>query len=278
MLFLFGLRVLRGAFCRRPAGGHRHALEHHPRRDLVVLPTQARSGRALTPSRSAILTTPSSAIAPSWASRSTGSRFDLERRVQLRAGRKPARPTRSVLADSAPARSTLPRAACLTAISCILASSRARIKSDGQSRLDHARTDAIFIRRRSSCLANARSRELKSERLQSRLIGNFEWSYYQRRFDGVRFDLDRTDAGTSTARCSCRRKAASRNRPTCRCRRCKSAACRPRTRPPTAEWQAVRIRLSRSTRSTAAVVDNSGLDAIGLSTSRWRPPAHRTRA
>ena len=23
------------------------------------------------------------------------------------------------------------------------------------------------------------------------MIGNFEWSYYQRRFDGARFDLDR---------------------------------------------------------------------------------------
>ena len=32
---------------------------------------------------------------------------------------------------------------------------------------------------------------LKRERLHSRLIGNFEWSYYQRRFDGVRLDLDR---------------------------------------------------------------------------------------
>lgn len=32
---------------------------------------------------------------------------------------------------------------------------------------------------------------LTRERLQSRLIGNFEWSYYQRRFDGARFDLDR---------------------------------------------------------------------------------------
>jgi len=33
--------------------------------------------------------------------------------------------------------------------------------------------------------------KVKSERLHSRLIGNFEWSYYQRRFDGVRFDHDR---------------------------------------------------------------------------------------
>jgi hypothetical protein len=32
---------------------------------------------------------------------------------------------------------------------------------------------------------------LTHERLQSRLIGTFEWSYYQRRFDGARFDLDR---------------------------------------------------------------------------------------
>ena len=32
---------------------------------------------------------------------------------------------------------------------------------------------------------------LVEERLESRLIGNFEWSYYQRRFDGVRIDVDR---------------------------------------------------------------------------------------
>ncbi len=32
---------------------------------------------------------------------------------------------------------------------------------------------------------------LTRERLESRLIGNFEWSYYQRRFDGVRVDVDR---------------------------------------------------------------------------------------
>ena len=33
---------------------------------------------------------------------------------------------------------------------------------------------------------------LTRERLHARLIGNFEWSYYQRRFDGVRFDLNRS--------------------------------------------------------------------------------------
>jgi hypothetical protein len=36
-----------------------------------------------------------------------------------------------------------------------------------------------------------RVEQLTSERIESRLIGNFEWSYYQRRFDGARFDLDR---------------------------------------------------------------------------------------
>jgi hypothetical protein len=30
------------------------------------------------------------------------------------------------------------------------------------------------------------------DRLESRLIGNFEWSLYQRRFDGARFDVDRS--------------------------------------------------------------------------------------
>ena len=42
-----------------------------------------------------------------------------------------------------------------------------------------------------SVSTNASLEQLKSDRLHSRLIGNFEWSYYQRRFDGARFDLDR---------------------------------------------------------------------------------------
>jgi hypothetical protein len=33
---------------------------------------------------------------------------------------------------------------------------------------------------------------LVGDRLESRLIGNFEWSYYQRRFDGARLDLERS--------------------------------------------------------------------------------------
>ena len=38
---------------------------------------------------------------------------------------------------------------------------------------------------------NAQLESIKRTRLQSRLIGNFEFSLYQRRFDGARFDLDR---------------------------------------------------------------------------------------
>ena len=42
-----------------------------------------------------------------------------------------------------------------------------------------------------STAANSDLESLKRERLHSRLIGNFEWSYYQRRFDGVRLDINR---------------------------------------------------------------------------------------
>jgi len=40
-----------------------------------------------------------------------------------------------------------------------------------------------------STAANASLETLKRERLHSRLIGNFEWSQYQRRFDGARLDV-----------------------------------------------------------------------------------------
>ena len=39
--------------------------------------------------------------------------------------------------------------------------------------------------------ANPSLESLKRERLHSRLVGNFAWSYYQRRFDGARLDVDR---------------------------------------------------------------------------------------
>jgi hypothetical protein len=63
----------------------------------------------------------------------------------------------------------------------------ARIKS-----ADH-RTSFTFGRMPFSSGGESRSglAVLTSERLESRLIGNFEWSLYQRRFDGARFDLDR---------------------------------------------------------------------------------------
>jgi len=39
--------------------------------------------------------------------------------------------------------------------------------------------------------ANPSLDALKRERLHARLVGTFEWSYYQRRFDGARVDVDR---------------------------------------------------------------------------------------
>lgn len=39
--------------------------------------------------------------------------------------------------------------------------------------------------------ADAALETLKRERLHARLVGTFEWSYYQRRFDGARADVDR---------------------------------------------------------------------------------------
>ena len=46
---------------------------------------------------------------------------------------------------------------------------------------------------------NKSLQRLKEDRLHSRLIGVFEWSYYQRRFDGVRFDLDRSSTQVTAA-------------------------------------------------------------------------------
>jgi hypothetical protein len=66
----------------------------------------------------------------------------------------------------------------------------ARIKSDDQSRsLTVGRMR--FASGAESTSSNASLERLKTDRLHSRLLGNFEWSYYQRRFDGIRFDLDR---------------------------------------------------------------------------------------
>ncbi len=50
-----------------------------------------------------------------------------------------------------------------------------------------------------SAPATASLARLTRERLHSRLVGNFEWSHYQRRFDGVRVDVDRPRWHTTAA-------------------------------------------------------------------------------
>jgi hypothetical protein len=55
-------------------------------------------------------------------------------------------------------------------------------------------SDAVHLRAASQDPAmrfGGSIKRLTGDRLDGRLIGNFEWSYYQRRFDGARFDLDR---------------------------------------------------------------------------------------
>ena len=67
----------------------------------------------------------------------------------------------------------------------------ARIKSaDQRTSLTLGRM--LFSSGGETVSANARLESIKRTRLQSRLIGNFEFSLYQRRFDGARFDLDRS--------------------------------------------------------------------------------------
>jgi hypothetical protein len=66
----------------------------------------------------------------------------------------------------------------------------ARIKSADQS-LSFTVGRMPFASGGETTSSNASLEQLKSERLHSRLLGNFEWSFYQRRFDGVRADIDR---------------------------------------------------------------------------------------
>jgi hypothetical protein len=66
----------------------------------------------------------------------------------------------------------------------------ARIKSD-DGRWSFTLGRMPFTSGREYAGSNRLLERLKTDRLQSRLIGNFEWSYYQRRFDGARFDHDR---------------------------------------------------------------------------------------
>jgi hypothetical protein len=66
----------------------------------------------------------------------------------------------------------------------------ARIKSDAGTSLTVGRMP--FSSGGEVVSGDASLERLKRDRLESRLIGNFEWSMYQRRFDGARFDVDRS--------------------------------------------------------------------------------------
>lgn len=71
----------------------------------------------------------------------------------------------------------------------------ARIKSEKGTSLTVGRMPFASggeARLQGSGAANASLERLKTDRLESRLIGNFEYSMYQRRFDGARFDVDRS--------------------------------------------------------------------------------------
>ena len=98
---------------------------------------------------------------------------------------------------------------------------------------------------------------VKKERLQSRLIGNFEWSYYQRRFDGARVDLDRSNWHINAAALVPTQggfeESTNLSMP-----RIQIASGAVSHEAPSAEYQAFAY-LYRDRRDTKAVVDNSGL-------------------
>ena len=205
-----------------------------------------------------------------------GLAIRAEGRVQLRASRESAdgrdRPGRPRIRRVLLRRDR--RSA--TAISCISASSRLRIKSaSGTSR--HGGTDAVCLGRRSPRRQLRRFNELKAERLQSRLIGNFEWSFYQRRFDGARVDVDRPHWHFNLAafRAHARRlrrvdqpvdaEGAGRDQ---RRSRCKSS---------NVEWQGFRL-LRIAIDGAKLRSSTTPFRSIARLTSRSRPWAARTRA
>jgi len=97
---------------------------------------------------------------------------------------------------------------------------------------------------------------VKRERLQARLIGNFEWSYYQRRFDGARLDLDRSQWHMTAAAFVPTQGGfeESTNLSMPKVQLFGGALTRKR---PSAEWQAFAYGY-RDRRPNTAVVDNSG--------------------
>lgn len=107
-----------------------------------------------------------------------------------------------------------------------------------------------------SVSANARLELIKRTRLQSRLIGNFEFSMYQRRFDGARVDVDRARWHFSAAAFMPTQggfeESANLSMP-----KIQVAATSLTRKSPDAEYQAFGY-LYRDRRSSAAVADNSG--------------------
>jgi len=96
---------------------------------------------------------------------------------------------------------------------------------------------------------------VKQERLHSRLIGNFEWSYYQRRFDGARVDVDLARWHFTAAAFLPTQGGyeESTNLSISKIQLATSALTR---KSPRSEWQAF-AHFYRDRRPTAAVVDNT---------------------
>ena len=105
--------------------------------------------------------------------------------------------------------------------------------------------------------ANARLESIKRTRLQSRLIGNFEFAMYQRRFDGARVDVDRPhwhfNAAAFVPTQGGFEESANLSMP-----KLQIAATSVTRKWPAAESQAFGY-LYRDRRNSAAVVDNSGV-------------------
>lgn len=129
--------------------------------------------------------------------------------------------------------------------------------------------------------SNAALERVKQERLRSRLIGNFEWSYYQRRFDGVRADFDRSVWHVTAAALVPTQGGfeESTNLSMPKVQVFGGAATHAR---PDTEWQAFAYGY-RDRRPNTAVVDNSGsadrgadvtIGTVGGSYARVTPTAH----
>ena len=102
--------------------------------------------------------------------------------------------------------------------------------------------------------SNTSLEALKRDRLQSRLIGNFEWSYYQRRFDGARVDWDRSNWHVNAA-AFVPTQGGFEESTNLSMPKVQIASGSLTRKAPAAEYQAF-VYLYRDRRGTAAVVDN----------------------